>query len=102
MPTVSFFQPHEGRAFDGPLDLNGYCVRHPAATFFVRAGSGARREDGIREGDLLVVDRSIRPAPGRTVLVVRGGEIRMERFRPFAEEDAELWGTVAFVIREMP
>lgn len=101
MPAISFFQPQEGRAFDGPLDLNEYCVRHPAATFFVRAGSEAQREAGIRGGDLLVVDRAARPSPGAVVLIVRDGEIRMERFRAVEDGDAEIWGVVTFVIRKL-
>ena len=98
MPTVQFFQPHEGRQFDGPLDLNEHLVQHPAATFFMRAASDSQRELGIRTGDLLVVDRAARPVPGKAVVIVRGGEIRMERFRPSAEEDQELWGVITHVI----
>jgi len=100
MPTVQFFQPHEGRRFDGPLDLNEHLVRRPAATFFMRAGSDAQRDVGIREGDLLVVDRSAKPALGRVVVAVRDGEIRMERFRATADGDElEIWGVVTHAIR---
>ena len=99
MPTIQFFQPHEGRQFDGPLDLNEHLVRHPAATFFMRAGSDSQREVGIREGDLLVVDRAARPSPGKVVVAVRGGEIRMERFRaPADEEELEIWGVITHAI----
>lgn len=100
MATVQFFQPHEGRQFDGPLDLNAHLVRHPAATFFMRAGEVVSREVDVREGDLLVIDRAARPGPGRTLVVARGGEIRLERFRPSGEE-AELWGVVTHVIRTL-
>jgi DNA polymerase V len=100
MATVQFFQPHEGRQFDGPLDLNAHLVRHPAATFFMRAGSDAQRDAGIRAGDLLVVDRSARPGPGKVLVVVRGGEIRLERFRAgTGEDDLEIWGVVTHAIR---
>ena len=99
MATVQFFQPHEGRQFDGPLDLNAHLVRHPAATFFMRAGSDSQRDVGIRAGDLLVVDRAERPSPGKVVAAVRGGEIRMERFRAPADgEELEIWGVVTHVI----
>ena len=99
MPTVQFFQPHEGRQFDGPLDLNAHCVRHPAATFFMRAGSDSQRDVGILAGDLLVVDRAAAPVPGKVVVAVRGGEIRMERFRTLTgDEELEIWGVVTHVI----
>ena len=99
MPTVQFFQPHEGRQFDGPLDLNAHLVRHPAATFFMRAGSDSQRDVGIRAGDILVIDRAEMPSPGKVVVAVRGGEIRMERFRaPTDGEELEIWGVVTHAI----
>lgn len=101
MPTVQFFQPHEGRHFDGPLDLNEHLVRHPTATFFMRAGSDAR-EAGVSAGDLLVIDRAVRPWIGAVVVAVRGGDLRIERFRrPEGEEELELWGVVTHAIRRL-
>ena len=102
MPTVQFFQPHEGRQFDGPLDLNEHLVRHPAATFFMRAGSDSQRDAGVRTGDLLVVDRAATAVVGKVVVAVRGGEIRMERFRAAEEgEELEIWGVVTHIIRKL-
>ena len=102
MPTVQFFQPHEGRQFDGPLDLNEHLITHPTATFFMRAGADAR-EAGIRSGDLLVIDRSLRPAIGSIVIAVRGGDLRIEAFRrPAGDEELELWGVVTHAIRSLP
>ncbi|HDZ0848145.1 TPA: translesion error-prone DNA polymerase V autoproteolytic subunit [Klebsiella pneumoniae] len=43
------------------LDLNDYCIRHPSATYFVRAQGNSMQDVGMRDGDLLVVDRSLRP-----------------------------------------
>jgi len=40
------------------IDLNQLCVAHPAATYFVRAAGDSMVDHGIRDGDLLVVDRS--------------------------------------------
>ena len=40
------------------LDLNDYCIRHPSATYFVRAQGNSMQDVGMRDGDLLVVDRS--------------------------------------------
>lgn len=102
MSTVQFFQPHEGRQFDGPLDLNAHLIRHPAATFFMRAGSDSQREVGIRAGDLLVIDRAETPSTGKVVVAVRGGEIRMERFRALTgDEELEIWGVVTHVIHAL-
>jgi DNA polymerase V len=46
------------------LDLNEYLIRHPAATFYVRASGDSMRQAGIHSGDLLVVDRAVEPTPG--------------------------------------
>lgn len=102
MPTIQFFQPEEGRRFDGPLDLNAHVIRHPAATFFFRAGPDVRMETGIRADDLLVVDRSVTGFPDAVAVIVCGGELRVERLRRFGEEETELWGVVTHVIRALP
>ncbi len=101
MPTIQFFQPHEGRRFDGPLDLNEHLIRHPTATFFMRAGSDDR-EGLVRVGDLLVIDRSLRPSFGATIIAIRNGELKNERFRrQEGEEELELWGVVTHAIRTL-
>lgn len=99
MPTIQFFQPHEGRRFDGPLDLNERLVRHPTATFFMRAEAESR-ELGVRPGDLLVIDRSLEAAPGRAAVVVRAGDLKAERLR-FGAEEIEVWGVITHVIRKL-
>ena len=44
---------------EGKLDLNKYLIKHPTATFFVRAAGDSMVNAGIHSGDILVVDRSI-------------------------------------------
>jgi DNA polymerase V len=44
---------------EGSLDLNEYFIRHPAATFYVRASGDSMRGAGIFDGDLLIVDRAV-------------------------------------------
>lgn len=39
------------------LDLNELCIKHPAATFFVRAEGDSMIQAGIFSGDVLVVSR---------------------------------------------
>ncbi|MBB6429924.1 LexA family protein [Algisphaera agarilytica] len=46
---------------DDPLDLHALLVRHPAATFFMKVRGNHLRSEGIRDGSILVVDRSITP-----------------------------------------
>lgn len=56
------------------LDLNEYCIRHPAATYYVRAQGNSMNDAGMRDGDLLVVDRALQPEHGDIVIAeVDGG-----------------------------
>ncbi|MEX0721148.1 MAG: translesion error-prone DNA polymerase V autoproteolytic subunit [Balneolaceae bacterium] len=50
------------------LDLEELIVRQPAATFYVRAEGNAMQASGIHNGDILVVDRSIRPTDGNIII----------------------------------
>ena len=51
-----------------PLDLNELLVKRPAATYFVRVEGDSMVGAGISDGDLLVVDRSLRPADGDVII----------------------------------
>lgn len=56
------------------IDLNELCIKHPAATFFARAGDNSMVRKGIHDGDLLIVDRSVTAAHGKIVLASLDGE----------------------------
>ena len=64
-----------------PLDLNELLVRRPAATFFVRVQGDSMAGEGIRDGDLLVVDRSLRPADGDVVIASVDGDFTVKTYR---------------------
>ena len=103
---------------EGPLDLNAHLVAHPAATFVVRVEGDSMTGAGIRDGDLLVVDRSREAKSGSIVVAVVDGALTVKRLRVgrqgvrlepenpaykpiVVREDAELviWGVVAHAIR---
>jgi DNA polymerase V len=64
-----------------PLDLNELLVRRPAATFFVTVRGDSMTGEGIRDGDLLVVDRSLRPASGDIIIACVDGEFTVKTYR---------------------
>lgn len=64
-----------------PLDLNELLVKRPAATFFVRVQGDSMVGAGIREGDLLVVDRSIEPADGDIIIAAIDGDFTVKTYR---------------------
>lgn len=76
--TIGFPSP-AANYLEEPLDLNRLLVSHPAATFFMEAEGTAMERDGIRSGDILVVDRSLAPAEGKIVVAHVEGELLMRR-----------------------
>jgi len=64
-----------------PLDLNELLVKRPAATFFVRVQGDSMIGEGIHDGDLLVVDRSLRPASGDIIIACVDGDFTVKTLR---------------------
>ena len=102
---------------EAKLDLNEFLVKHPAATFFVRAEGDSMLGAGIHSGDILVVDRALRAAENRVVIAVVEGELTVKRLKkikgklclvpdndeyeplePDEENGFEIWGVVTAVI----
>lgn len=100
------------------LDLNELCVRHPAATFYVRASGDSMRGVGIFPGDVLVVDKSLAARHGDIVIAIVDGEFTVKELalkpRPAllarnpsyppirleAESQVEIFGVVTHAIRD--
>lgn len=60
------------------LDLNELCIKHPAATFFVRVEGESMIEAGIFPKDVLIVDRSLKAGHGDTVIASLHGEFTVK------------------------
>jgi DNA polymerase V len=103
---------------EGTLDLNEHFIRHPAATFYVRASGNSMQGAGILDGDLLIVDRAMPCADGSIVVARLGDEFTLKRilkkgnrvflrpeneeFQPIEvteESDCEIWGRVIGSVR---
>lgn len=82
---------------DEPLNLHELLVKNPAATFFYRVAGDHLRAEFIRDGSILVVDRSVRPKRGRLALVEHDGEFIVVRFPP-DWEPVEVCGVVVAVV----
>ena len=78
-----------------PLDLNELLVKRPAATFFVKVQGESMVGEGIRDGDLLVVDRSLRPASGDVIIACVDGDFTVKTLRLGKREEGkgkrEVW-----------
>ena len=74
--------PSKADAFSADiLDLNELLVKRPAATYFVRVECDSMIEAGIHDGDLLVVDRSLRPASGDVIIASVDGDFTVKTYR---------------------
>lgn len=93
--TTGFSSPAENYV-DKRLNPADLLVKNQFSTYYLRA-SGNKFQ--IREGDILVVDRSITPSEERIVVVDNNGRLELERFSQ--ENKGNVWGTVTFVIKEI-
>tara|TARA_B100000073_G_scaffold109941_2_gene88648 strand:+ start:1160 stop:1531 length:372 start_codon:yes stop_codon:yes gene_type:complete len=102
------------------IDLNEQLIRHPTSTFFLRVSGHSMTDAGIHDGDLLVVDRSLDPRPGRIVVAVLDGAFTLKRltrhqgrlrleaahpdYPPFELHntgDVQIWGVAIHVIHPL-
>ncbi len=60
---------------DSGMDLNDYLIRRPEQTFYARARGDAMQDCGIFDGDLLIVDRDLKPNQGDLVIAMQDGEL---------------------------
>ncbi len=56
------------------LDMTTILVSHPQATFFLRLRGDSMHDAGLFDGDLLVVNRALKPVNGDVVIAVVDGE----------------------------
>ena len=113
--------PSPARDFtEGTIDLNEELIPHPNATFIVRARGDSMVGSGIYPGDLLIVDRSIKPQNESIIIAVLDGELSVKILRlkdkqvnlsssnknyadvPVSEEmDFTIWGVCTNVIHNL-
>ncbi len=105
---------------DLKLDLNRELVRNPASTFFARVSGVSMIDEGINDGDLLLIDKSIEPYDGCLAVCYIDGEFTLKRFvdkgdhallmpankkyksiKVTADNDFMVWGVVRYLIKSM-
>jgi len=64
---------------DRRLDINEYLVRNPVSTFFFSVEGDSMQGAEIFDGDILVVDKSIRPRHGQIVVAFVDGQRLVKR-----------------------
>ena len=105
---------------EGRLDLSKLVVTHPDATFFARVEGDSMKDECIDDGDLLVVDKSLKPENGNVVVSYLDGEFTLKRFQikkgkvllipsnrkyPTIEvspdNDFRVWGVAKYVLKKL-
>ena len=84
--VVAGFPSPAEQYLEPQLDLNELLVKRPAATYFVRVQGDSMTGRGIRDGDLLVVDRSLDPRDGDVVIASIDGDFTVKTLRKGVKE----------------
>ena len=102
------------------IDLNEQLIRNKPATFFMKVSGSSMINAGIFDGDIVIVDRSIKPKNGTIVIAVIDGEMLIRRMEKTIDKmrlipetpklaiidvsefsDFKIWGVVICVIRNL-
>lgn len=70
------------------IDLNRELIKHPASTFYGRVEGDSMCDEGIEQGDILVIDRSLEPMNGDLAVCCLDGEFTLKRIKT---EDGRIW-----------
>lgn len=62
------------------IDLNEQLIMNKPATFFFRMNSDAMVGAGINNGDILIVDRSIKATTSKIIVAVIDGDLMVRRY----------------------
>ena len=101
------------------IDLNKELIRHPASTFYGRVVGDSMRDEGIEEGDILVIDKSLELLDDDLAVCFIDGEftVKRERIEPDAawlvpsnsnyppikvtkDNEFMVWGIVTYTIKK--
>ena len=120
-PVPAGFPSPADDAIERRLSLDEHLIRNPESTFLLRVGGDALAGAGIRDGDLLVVDRAAPVTAGSLVVAVSAGAFALRRVGrdargrrvlhaadPAAPDpvlstdgDVALWGVARWVIHRL-
>ena len=127
--TVPFYLHKAGAGFPSPatdyieedVDLNVHLIKNVPATFIIRVQGKSMMNVGIYDGDLLVVDKSLKPKNFSTVIANVHDELVVKSFVKEKDEqfltsgskrtedkiiinnesDIFVWGVVTYVIHSV-
>ena len=99
------------------IDLNEHLISNPFSTFFLRVKGDSMINAGIKDKDLIIVDKSLKARPGNIIIAMIDGEFTINRlsikndelylkaennnypdFRFKNHIDVQIWGVVIYSI----
>ena len=99
------------------IDLNEHLISNPFSTFFLRVKGDSMINAGIKDKDLIIVDKSLTAKPGNIIIAMIDGEFTIKRlsikndelylkaennnypdFRFKNHLDVQIWGVVIYSI----
>jgi len=99
------------------IDLNEHLISNPFSTFFLKVKGESMINAGIKDKDLIIVDKSLIAKPGDIVIAMIDGEFTIKRlsikndelylkaenhnypdFRFKTHIDVQIWGVVIYSI----
>ena len=101
------------------IDLNRELIEHPASTFYARVVGDSMAGEGITDGDIIVIDKSVEAEHGDLAVCCLDGEFALRRlnfagagrlylmpsnrnYRPIEitkEDNFMVWGVVMYTIK---
>ena len=61
------------------IDLNEHLISNPFSTFFLRVKGDSMINAGIKDKDLIIVDKSLNAKPGNIIIAMIDGEFTIKR-----------------------
>lgn len=112
--------PSPAQDFMGePLDFNRDIVKRPESTFYAKVSGDSMINEGIRSGDILLIDRSQVAFNGALAVCAIDGEFTLKRIKKKGEKlflmpaneayapieiteenDFVVWGVVDYIIKK--
>jgi len=103
------------------IDLNEQLIRNKPATFLMRVSGDAMIDAGIYNGDVVIVDRSVKAVNGKIIIAILNGEMLIRRLEKtfnkirlipetahlspievdLSGADFSIWGVVTYCIHEL-
>ncbi|GAB3812831.1 LexA family protein [Pontibacter rugosus] len=124
---IPFFASYISAGFPSPaddhmeerIDIGKHLIQNPTSTYMMRVKGTSMIDANIHDGDILVIDKSLKPADGLPVVCFLDGEFTVKTFKRIGDKaflapanpayepielteemDMRIWGVVAWVLHK--